>query len=298
MQDCDYLINYDIHWNPVRIIQRFGRIDRLGSENESIQLVNFWPTQDLDDYINLKTRVESRMALVDLTATAEDNILQNAENEEVISEDMKYRDKQLLRLKEEVLDMEDMSDSISLTDFTLDDFRVELTNFIKANASKMEMIPEGIYAVVPSDKESLEEGAKSVIKPGVIYCLRQKNKSEEVEKINPLNPYFLVYVYDDGSVRFNYTSAKSILEVYRLLCSGEKVAYEKLCDAFNKETDNGTDMTKYTALLEKAVSEITASFKKRTAAKLTTGRSGVLIAKEKQVSKLSDFELVTWLVIK
>lgn len=298
LQDCDYLINYDIHWNPVRIIQRFGRIDRLGSENESIQLVNFWPTQDLDDYINLKTRVESRMALVDLTATAEDNILQNAENEEVISEDMKYRDKQLLRLKEEVLDMEDMSDSISLTDFTLDDFRVELTNFIKANASKMEQVPEGIYAVVPSDKESLEDGAKSVIKHGVIYCLRQKNKSEEVEKINPLNPYFLVYVYDDGSVRFNYTSAKSILEVYRLLCSGEKVAYEKLCDAFNKETDNGTNMEKYTALLEKAVVEITASFKKRTAAKLTMGRSGVLIAKEKQVSKLSDFELVTWLVIK
>ncbi len=297
LQDCDYLINYDIHWNPVRIIQRFGRIDRLGSTNESIQLVNFWPTQDLDDYINLKTRVESRMALVDLTATAEDNILQNTENEN-ISEDMKYRDKQLLRLKEEVLDMEDMGDSISLTDFTLDDFRVELTNFIKANASKMEQVPEGIYAVVPSDKESLEESAKSIIKPGVIYCLRQKNKSEEAEKINPLNPYFLVYVYDDGSVRFNYTSAKSILEVYRLLCSGETQAYEKLCDAFNKETDNGTNMEKYTVLLEKAVVEITASFKKRTAAKLTMGRSGVLIAKEKQAAKLSDFELVTWLVIK
>jgi len=298
LQDCDYLINYDIHWNPVRIVQRFGRIDRLGSTNESIQLVNFWPTQDLDDYINLKTRVESRMALVDLTATAEDNILKSEETKELISEDMKYRDKQLLRLKEEVLDMEDMGDSISLTDFTLDDFRVELTNFIKANASKMEQVPEGIYAVVPSDKEGLEESSKSIIKPGVIYCLRQKNKSEEAEKINPLNPYFLVYVYDDGSVRFNYTSAKSILEVYRLLCSGETQAYEKLCDAFNKETDNGTNMEKYTVLLEKAVVEITASFKKRTAAKLTMGRNGVLIAKEKQAAKLSDFELVTWLVIK
>ena len=299
LQDCDYLINYDIHWNPVRIIQRFGRIDRLGSENNSIQLVNFWPTQDLDDYINLKTRVESRMALVDLTATNEDNILANSEKKELISEDLKYRDKQLKRLKEEVLDLEDMNDSISLTDFTLDDFRVELTNFIKANASKMEQVPDGIYAVVPSDKESLEESAKSIIKPGVIYCLRQKNKSEEAEKINPLNPYFLVYVYDDGNVRFNYTSAKSILEVYRLLCSGETQAYEKLCDAFNKETDNGLDMSKYTDLLKKSVAEIMSSLKRRTAIKLITGGRGAkLVAKEKQVSQINDFELVTWLIIK
>ncbi|MBO4728968.1 MAG: DEAD/DEAH box helicase family protein [Spirochaetaceae bacterium] len=305
LQDCDYLINYDIHWNPVRIIQRFGRIDRLGSTNTSIQLVNFWPTQDLDDYINLKTRVESRMALVDLTATAEDNILKTDEVKELIDEDMKYRDQQLKRLKDEVLDLEDMVDSISLTDFTLDDFRVELSNFIKENASKMERIPDGIYAIVPSPENTvqpyqkeIDEAAKKIIKPGVIYCLRQKNADEECEKINPLNPYFLVYIYEDGSKIYNYTSAKSILEVYRLLCSGEKAPYDKLCKLFNTETNSGTDMSKYSALLEKSVTEITSSFKKRNAAKIVTGRGGVFIAKEKQATCISDFELVTWLIIK
>ncbi|MCI5608791.1 MAG: SNF2-related protein [Spirochaetia bacterium] len=305
LQDGDYLVNYDIHWNPVRIIQRFGRIDRLGSTNTCIQLVNFWPTQDLDDYINLKTRVESRMALVDLTATAEDNILKTDEVKELIDEDMKYRDQQLKRLKDEVLDLEDMTDSISLTDFTLDDFRVELSNFIKENAAKMERIPDGIYAVIPSPENTVhsssktfEDTAKKIIKPGVIFCLRQKNATDECEKINPLNPYFLVYIYEDGSKIYNYTSAKSILEVYRLLCSGENAPYDKLCELFNKETNNGSNMAKYTDLLDKSVTEIMSSFKKRSAMKLTTSRNAVLIKKDKQASNVNDFELVTWLIIK
>ena len=305
LQDGDYLINYDIHWNPVRIIQRFGRIDRLGSTNKCIQLVNFWPTQDLDNYINLKTRVESRMALVDLTATNEDNILANSETKELIEEDLKYRDQQLKRLKDEVLDLEDMIDSISLTDFTLDDFRIELTNFLKLNESKVKNSPDGIYAIIPSPentvqphKKQIDEVAKKIIKPGIIFCLRQKNINEECEKINPLNPYFLVYIYEDGSKIFNFTSAKSILEIYRLLCSGENVPYDKLCQLFNTETNNGSDMSKYTDLLEKSVAEIMLSFKKRSAMKLTTSRNAVLIKKDKQVSNVNDFELVTWLIIK
>ena len=305
LQDGDYLINYDIHWNPVRIIQRFGRIDRLGSKNDCIQLVNFWPTQDLDDYINLKTRVESRMALVDLTATAEDNILKTDEVKELIDEDMKYRDQQLKRLKDEVLDLEDMVDSISLTDFTLDDFRIELTNFLKLNEKKIKNSPDGIYTIVPSPentvqphKKEIDEAAKKIIKPGIIFCLRQKDVNDECEKINPLNPYFLVYIYEDGSKIFNFTSAKSILEVYRLLCSGENTPYDKLCELFNTETNNGSDMSKYTDLLEKAVAEIMTSFKKRSAMKLTTSRNAVLIKKDKQASNVSDFELVTWLIIK
>jgi hypothetical protein len=306
LQDGDYLINYDIHWNPVRIIQRFGRIDRLGSTNNCIQLVNFWPTQDLDEYINLRTRVESRMALVDLTATSEDNILNPDAAKDLITEDMKYRDQQLKRLRDEVLDLEDMNDNISLTDFTLDDFRVELSNYLKDHESSIHDTPEGIYAIVPSPENSIEpsekeysDEIKNIIKPGVIFCLRQKNVNEECEKVNPLNPYFLVYIRNDGDVRFNYTSSKSILEIYRLLCTGESAPYEKLCDLFNKETNNGEDMSKYTALIEKAVTEIMASFKKRSAAKLMTGGRGArLVAKDKQVSAISDFELVTWLIIK
>lgn len=305
LQDCDYLVNYDIHWNPVRIIQRFGRIDRLGSINDSIQLVNFWPTQDLDDYINLKTRVESRMALVDLTATADDNLLKTEEVKELIIEDMKYRDMQLKRLKDEVLDLEEMNDSVSLTDFTLDDFRVELSDFLSQKEQWLKSIPEGIYAVVPSPENTIQPSkqnydltAKKIIKPGVIFCLRQKNSGKECEKINPLAPYFLVYIYDDGSKIFNYTSAKSILEVYRMLCSGEKTPYDKLCNLFNDETDNGNKMEKYSCLLEKATSEISASFKKKTVAKLSTSRDAVLIPQEKQAENLSDFELISWLIIK
>lgn len=305
LQDCDFLINYDIHWNPVRIIQRFGRIDRLGSLNSCIQLVNFWPTQDLDDYINLKTRVESRMALVDLTATAEDNILKTEDVKELISEDMKYRDRQLKRLKDEVLDLEDMTDSISLTDFTLDDFRIELSNFLKTKEPQLSQLPDGIYAIIPSPEnkiqsslKSFDDTAKKMIRPGVIFCLRQKNAAEECEKINPLNPYFLVYIYEDGSKCFNYTSAKTILEIYRLLCSGEETPYEKLCELFNKETQNGEDMKKYSELLEKSAKEIMQSFKKRNAMTLTSNRNAILIGQDKQISSVKDFDLISWLIIK
>ena len=169
LQDCDYLVNYDIHWNPVRIIQRFGRIDRIGSANRTLQLVNFWPTDDLNKYINLKNRVEARMALVDIAATLEENILQDTEIEEFIHEDLRYRDKQLLRLKDEVLDIEDLGDSVSLTEFTLDDFRLELLKYIEANRAELEGAPFGLYAVVPPDVDH------NIIAPGVIFCLRQKS---------------------------------------------------------------------------------------------------------------------------
>ncbi len=303
LQDCDYLINYDIHWNPVRIIQRFGRIDRLGSKNSSIQLVNFWPTKDLDNYINLKERVEARMALVDVTATADDNVLATDQIEELIEDDLKYRNQQLKKLKDEVLDLEDMNESISLTDFTLDDFRIELMNFLENNRQKLEDAPFGLYAVVPSPKNKLstlkkDVDALEIIKPGVVYCLKQKGDTDGNEEINPLQPYFLVYIREDGTVRFNYTNAKSILEIYRLLCSGITQPYEQLCDLFNGETNNGDDMKKYTELLKQAVEEISRVFKKRSSQKLTTDRGALLIPKSKQANDMDNFELVTWLVIK
>jgi hypothetical protein len=303
LQDCDYLINYDIHWNPVRIIQRFGRIDRLGSRNKAIQLVNFWPTKDLDNYINLKERVEARMALVDVTATADDNLLATEQIEELIEDDLKYRNKQLKKLKDEVLDLEDMNESISLTDFTLDDFRVELMNFLENNRHKLEDAPYGLYAVVPSPKHSLSTLSKDVdgyeiIKPGVVYCLKQKGDTDGNEEVNPLQPYFLVYIREDGTVRFNYTNAKSILEIYRLLCCGVTQSYELLCDLFNNETNNGEDMKQYSELLKQAVNEISRVFKKRNNQKLTMDRGALLIPQLKRVNEMNNFELITWLVIK
>ncbi len=305
LQDCDFLINYDIHWNPVRIIQRFGRIDRLGSQNKQIQLVNFWATKDLDKYINLKNRVEARMALVDVTATGEENILSNDQVEDLIEEDLKYRNQQLKRLKEEALDLEEMSESVSLTDFTLDDFRQDLTNFLNVHKEALAAAPLGLYAVVPAPEanhrayqhKTFSELEKGTIQPGVIFCLRQKTETEPSETVNPLQPYFLVYIRNDGTVRFNYTNSKQVLEIFRLLCEGQTEPLEDLCKLFNRATDNGNDMTVYADLLKKAVAEISSVYKKRSAAKLTLDRNAVIAPRSQQISSIADFELVTWLVI-
>jgi SNF2 family DNA or RNA helicase len=291
LQDCDYLVNYDIHWNPVRIIQRFGRIDRIGSVNSTVQLVNFWPTQDLDKYVNLKNRVEARMALVDIAATFEDNLLKNDEIEEIIHEDMRYRDKQLLRLREEVLDLEDFSESVALNEFTLDDFRIELSKYIEANRQLLEDAPLGLYAVVPPHPD------QQIIAPGVVFCFKQKGEAKSGDTVNPLQPYYLAYVRDDGTVRFSFAQPKQILEIYRLLCSGKAAAYEQLCQLFDTVTKNGTDMSQYNRLLTSAVDSIAKTFQKRVAAGLQTGRDFVIPDHQPKANETTDFELVTWLVI-
>jgi superfamily II DNA or RNA helicase len=300
LQDCDYLVNYDIHWNPVRIIQRFGRIDRIHSAGQTVQLVNFWPTEDLNKYINLKNRVEARMALVDIAATFEDNVLKNEEIEDIISEDLRYRDKQLLRLKDEVLDIEDLGDSVSLSEFTLDDFRIELLKYIEANRAALEAAPFGLYTCVPPHPEY------KVINPGVIFCFLQEGlrdadaaaKSDSSASINPLQPYFLVYVLADGNVRFGFAHPKQILDIYRILCSGKSEAYTGLCNLFDQQTNHGSDMQEYDKLLHKAVESLAVTFRKRAASGLQSSRGFILPDEREQVHEKADLELVTWLVIK
>ena len=296
LQDCDYLINYDIHWNPVRIIQRFGRIDRIGSVNPAIQLVNFWPTDDLNAYINLKNRVEARMALVDLAATAEDNLLQSNDTdlETLIEDDLRYRDRQLMRLREEVLDLEDFNESVNLSEFTLDDFRIDLVNYLEANRRKLQEAPLGLYAVVPAPTKH------PVIRPGVVFCLAQKRAEGDQESnkaINPLDPYYLVYVRDDGEVRFGFAQPKQVLDIYRNLCVGKAEAYEVLCELFDEDTQNGADMSHYSKLIETAVASLAKTFKSRSASALQQ-RGGLLPKKREQIGTTTDFNLITWLVIK
>ena len=291
LQDCDLLVNYDIHWNPVRIIQRFGRIDRIGSVNPEINLVNFWPTPDLNKYINLKNRVEARMALVDLSATAEDNLLDPKQIEDLIESDLKYRDKQLLRLQDEILDLEDFQETPSLSEFTLDDFRMELANYIESNKKLLQEAPLGLYSVVPVAEDHLW------LRPGVIFCLRQIGNTEGTETVNPLQPYYLVYIHNTGDVRYTFSQPKQIFELMRDLCAGKSEAYRTLCDLFNEQTQNGKDMSEFSKLLNRSITSIVEQVNRRSANTLLAGRGGMLSNASVRAQSADDFELITWLVI-
>jgi SNF2 family DNA or RNA helicase len=297
LQDCDLLINYDIHWNPVRIIQRFGRIDRIGSRNAAVQLVNFWPVADLDRYLNVKHRVEARMALADLAATMTDNLLNPDQIEDLISEDLRFRNKQLKRLKDEVLDLEDFTDSPSLTDFSLDEFRIDLLQFLESRRKELESAPPGLYAVVSPDLEKFPAA-----RPGVLFCLKRAGdgvaKSTTSENLNPLAPHFLVYVLDDGTVRLSFVQPKDSLLLLRGLAAGQSSAMEKLCDIFDARSKDGTDMSHYDGLARSALRSIEATFQKRAAAALLSSRSGLLpTMAETPQADTGDWELVTWLVV-
>jgi hypothetical protein len=284
LQDCDHLVNYDIHWNPVRLIQRYGRIDRIGSQNSSIQMVNFWPTQDLNTYLNLKNRVEARMALVDITATAQDNPL----TVDQIRADLSYRDQQLIRLKDEVLDLEDLDGGVTLADFSLDDFRMDLSNFLDVNREALETAPLGLFGLVNQDGKTA--------RPGIVFCLRQVgNKSDA--SLNPLAPYFLVYVRSDGEVRYAYAQAKQTLELYRALCANQGQAQQVLHDHFDRLTSNLDNLEKETHLLQTALESIRATFQRKATQSLFGGRVATIPKLEEQVTEETQFELVTWLVI-
>ena len=334
LQDCDFLINYDIHWNPVRVIQRFGRIDRLGSVNEAVQMVNFWPTNDLDHYLKLKVRVEARMALVDVTATGDDNLLAHtpaspdgSEIEELITQDLKYRDKQLKRLRDETPDLEDLladSGGVSLQDFSLEDFRLDLLRFLQQNEAMLAALPLGLHAVAAAptgphahrraaEYAELKETERTTIRPGVLYCLRHlgpgdqpeqkegasQTRNQKPEILNRLQPYYLVYLYDNGSVRFGYSQPRQVLEVMRLLCQGQTEADQELCDIFNKETDEGQQMDAYFKLLQNGVQATTTEAAHNNLRQLQAGRGqAVALPTSALPLGLADFELITWLVIK
>lgn len=234
------------------------------------------------------------MALVDISATNEDNVLTNAELEELIHQDLKYRDKQLMRLKDEVLDLEDFNESVALNEFSLDDFRMDLSNYVEANRTKLQDAPFGLYGVVPASTEH------ATVKPGVIYCLRQQQykTAQGVEAVNPLSPYFLVYIQADGVVRYNFAAPKQVLDIFRALCQGKTEPYGDLCKLFDEQTSHGQDMSAYSALLDKTVAAIVAQFTRKNAANLFTGRGGKLMDATKAVKGNNDFELITWLVIK
>ena len=281
LQDCDYLVNYDIHWNPVRIIQRFGRVDRIGSRNSQIQLVNFWPDMDLDEYINLKGRVETRMKISVMTSTGDDDLINPEEKG-----DLEYRKQQLKRLQEEVVNIEDMSSGISIMDLGLNEFRLDLLEYVK-NHGDLDKKPKGMHAVVPATDELPE---------GVVFILKNINNSVNIDNQNRIHPFYMVYIGIDGEVICDYLNPKKMMDDIRLLCRGKKEPIKELCQRFNEETDDGRDMTEMSKLLSEAINSIIDCKEESDIDSLFSagGTSALMSA----VSGLDDFELICFLVVK
>jgi hypothetical protein len=280
LQDCDYLINYDIHWNPVRIIQRFGRIDRIGSKNDYIQLVNFWPDMDLDEYINLKSRVETRMKISVMTSTGDDDLI-NAEEKG----DLEYRRAQLKRLQEEVVDIEDMSTGISIMDLGLNEFRLDLLEYIKHN-DDVENAPLGMHAVVPATKDAPS---------GVIFILKNINNSVNIDNQNRIHPFYMVYIGVDGDIVCDYLNPKQLLDDMRLLCRGKTEPLLEMCSRFNARTKDGKNMSEVSELLTEAIHSIISAKEESDIDSLfSVGGTSALM---NTVSGLNDFELICFLVV-
>ena len=285
LQDCDEVVNYDIHWNPVRIIQRFGRIDRIGSRNKTVQLVNFWPNLELDEYINLEARVSGRMVLLDISATGEENIIQP--NEKARMNDLEYRRRQLQQLQENVVNLEDLANNISITDLTLNDFRMDLAGYLKNHAGELQSMPIGAFAVAPP--------AGAEIPPGVIFCLRSASPQAVIDSTYALAPHYLVYVSEDGVVRQNFPQAKKILDIFRKLALGRETPDATALAAFNTTTRHGADMERYQALLAKAVQAITGKADEKGIESLF--QPGGTVVSKNAFAGTDDFEVVSYLII-
>lgn len=281
LQDCDYLINYDIHWNPVRIIQRFGRIDRIGSLNAQIQLVNYWPDMTLDEYINLKGRVESRMKVTVMTSTGDDNLLSPEEKD-----DLEYRRQQLERLKEDVVDLEEMNSGVNIMDLGLNEFRLDLLEYMKGNHD-VEHTPLGLHAIVKGNEQA---------PAGTIFVLKNRMAGVNIDHKNQLHPFYMVYIRDDGEVQVDHLHPKDLLDKMRLICKPMDKPDAKLCHEFNKETRDGLRMGKYSDLLSQAIESIVTKKEESDMDSFLEGFVGELF--EEKVTGLDDFELICFLVIK
>lgn len=287
LQDCDWLINYDIHWNPVRIIQRFGRIDRIGSRNDRIQLVNFWPNMELEEYINLEQRVSGRMVLLDISATGEENLIEQQSGNQM--NDLEYRRKQLLKLQDAVIDLEDLSTGVSIADLTLTDFRIDLAEYLKRHPGVLEKLPPGTCAVTTT--------AEDEIPAGIIFCLRAEGDAAKrtAEAGYPLAPHYLVHVGEDGTVLLPYTQAKQVLDRVKRLCLGRDMPDAGACARFDKATKQGEDMRKAQELLSAAVASVVGKNEERGMASLF--KPGGTHALKGEFAGTNDFEVIAFLVV-
>ena len=288
LQDCDTTLNYDIHWNPVRLVQRFGRIDRIGSRSQTVRMVNFWPTEDMEAYLRLENRVRARMVLADMTATGDSDPL----TEEGIQLELTFRDEQLLKLREEIVDMDDLTDTPTMSDFTLDYFFTQLLRYLEKNQEELKMAPRGVYAVSETS---------TGVQPGVVFVLRQRREAVKTGQrvASPVHPFYLVYVQHDGRIRYGCANTRQVLEAFEMVAIGEDKPIRRLCDQFNTYTDNGRDMALYNNLLETVVRHVTRQHGATQMAGLALGggRDFVMSRRSETPQTEKDFDLVTWLII-
>ena len=292
LQDCDTVLNYDIHWNPVRLIQRFGRIDRIGSRNNTVRMINYWPTSDMDVYLKLESRVHARMALADLAASGDEDPF----TEDDAQLQLNFRDEQLIKLRDDILPIDELDDGPVMGDFTLDHFLTQLLRYLEANKDALEAMPPGVYAVSASD-------ADTDARPGAIFFLRQRNTSDAGPRqrlASPVHPFYFCYIHDNGNIRFGCGNARQALAVFDAATAGKTSPITELCDRFDRETDQGQDMTHYDKLLVDTIAHIRQTHNREQTAGL--GLSGDPDFKLPLASETprgaNDFELVTWLVIK
>ena len=300
LQDCDLVVNYDVHWNPIRLMQRFGRIDRLGSRNKQVSMINFWPTKDLDRYLDLKNRVEARMALADAAATGLDDPLDEAsktislDDEKLVQGELEFRDEQLMRLRDEILDIDEVDDGVSMSDLTLDDFMADLLQYVQQHRKKLEEAPFGIYAIASADTlTKIPKLIKNSVTPGVVFCLKQRIEVSE-KTPNVLYPYFLIYIRDDGKVQYTFKQAKQTLTLFRTLASGKPDAMLELESAFDATTDHGREMGKYNEYIHSAIHSIVATLRTEELKALVQD-GGATIMKKTHFAQ--EFELITWFIV-
>ena len=293
LQDCDTVLNYDIHWNPVRLIQRFGRIDRIGSRNTVVHMLNYWPTRDMDAYLKLENRVLARMALVDTAASGSDDPFIQEDMRVGVQLELNFRDQQLMRLREEVLDLDDLSDNIVMSDFTMDYFLAQLRQYLEKNKDELEAAPLGAYAVTPNSIGGPGTGA--------LFLLRQRNAATATRQrtASPVHPFYLVYIKDDGTIRYGCASTRQALEAFEKVASDKSSPIMSLCDWFDRETNRGEEMSHYESLLESVIAHIRQSVASIAAAGLGKGspRDFMLPKTSETPKDPSDFELITWLII-
>lgn len=283
LQDCDYLVNYDIHWNPVRIIQRFGRIDRLGSKNDQVQLVNFWPNMELNEYINLESRVKGKMVLLDISATGEENLIEMNPNDEMT--DLEYRRKQLEQLQNTVLDLEDIQGGITITDTNMNDFRMDALEYESENLAELQTTPLGIHTVVLSEEEE--------IPPGTIFCMRS---TVQKKGMSLLAPYYLVYIGEDGETILGYLQGKRCLDYLKKLCQGKTDVLHELIETVKRETKNYSKMGLYSTAFQMAMESVIGKSHEVGAASFFSTDLISLCAEG--VTSRGDFDIVAFVIIK